>query len=412
MRRCAIIALVLLSAIVHCQDLVIVGGRVEVGNGKVLENGVIVVRDGKIAEIGSKLPVPVGMKSLDAKGMTIYPGFINGYSTKSLKLPDAPSAATPPSTLSVAPPTMWQGNRKGIRAQLKTAECLDLKVFMSDAHKAGFTASYLAPGGGLIRGTGALAYWTDEKFDAHPFGMEMSFRNAGGQGYPGTLLGAVALLRQTLYDAQRYGKLSKPEKDADYDGLQPVLRAETSAVFAADSEADIQRALKIGDEFGFPVVIQGSRDAYKRGKMLADKKVPVIVDCAIGDEPSVKTSPDGPPVAVLEERRDQWKERALNVIELQKAGVLFAFSAERDGWSDYLKDVRALIGLGLSKSAALRAMTSAPAEIFGVAREVGTLEKGKVANLVLMNGDFADAKSEVQSVVVLGKVFEYKKEAK
>jgi len=222
----------------------------------------------------------------------------------------------------------------------------------------------------------------------------------------------VALLRQTLYDAQRYGKLSKPEKDADYDGLQPVLRAETSAVFAADSEADIQRALKIGDEFGFPVVIQGSRDAYKRGKMLADKKVPVIVDCAIGDEPSVKTSPDGPPVAVLEERRDQWKERALNVIELQKAGVLFAFSAERDGWSDYLKDVRALIGLGLSKSAALRAMTSAPAEIFGVAREVGTLEKGKVANLVLMNGDFADAKSEVQSVVVLGKVFEYKKEAK
>jgi imidazolonepropionase-like amidohydrolase len=386
-----------------------VGGRIELGNGKSIPKGNIIIRGGKIAAVGANASVPAGITTYDATGTTVYPGFIDGFSTTGLKLPASPDPATPPNTTVTAPPTMWEMNRKGIRGRLNAAECLDLAGVLSDAHKAGITVALLSPGAGLVRGRTAIASMTDEKQSATPFGIGLSYRGSGGTGYPGTPMGYTALLRQTLADAQTYATNSPSKEDLDLKGITPLLKKETFAVFAADSEADIFRAFKTSEEFGFPFLVSGGREAYQKADQLAAAKIPVLVNIAIGTEPDAKAQPDGPPQAILDERRDQWRERAMNVMVLEKAKVKVAFSSDASGFDNYLGNVRKLIKLGLDKNAALRAMTMSPAEIFGMEKTLGSIEPGKTGNIVVMTGDFSDEKSTVKATFVNGKKFEVAK---
>ncbi len=413
MRQWLLAAFSLIAVCAGAQDVAIVGGRIELGNGRSIAKGNIIVRGGKIAAVGASAAVPPGMATYDAAGATVYPGFIDGFSTSGLRLPAPPEAAPPPDTRNTAPPTMWEMNRRGIRGRVNAADCLDLAGMLGDAHKAGITTALLSPGSGLVRGRTAIAHLTDEVQTATPFGIALSFRGGGGGGggggYPGTLFGFTALLRQTLADAQAYALNAPSKEDLDLKGLTPLFKKEAAGVFAADNEGDIYRAFRTAEEFGFPFIVSGGREAYQSASQLAAAKVPVLVNIAIGSEPSVTPQPDGPPQAIMEERRDQWKERAMNILVLEKAKVKYAFSSDAAGFDGYLENVRKLIKLGLDKNVALRAMTLSPAEIFGMEKSLGTIEDGKTANLVVMTGDFADDKSSVKATFVMGKKFEVAK---
>jgi len=423
MRHWFVFASAMLGVLASAQDIAIVGARIEVGNGKVLETGTILIQGGKVVSVGRDVKVPTSVTIFDAKGLFAYPGFVDGYTTKGLKLPAAPEAAPAPNVLSAAPATMWEMNRKGIRSRLNAADCLDLGSFIPDAHKAGITSGLLAPGSGLARGRSAFAVFTDEKITAKPWAIELSFRGSGGGGpggggggpqstgysYPGTLLGFTALLRQTLADAKTYSMTPGVKEDLDLQGLVPLINGEATGILAVDTEPDIYRALKLAEEFGFRFSIAGGRDAYKRSSQLAKAGVAVMANISIGSEPSTNVTPDGPPKAILEERKALWQERALNVQKLIEAGVKVAFSSDASGFGDYLSNIRTLIKLGLPKAEALRSMTLVPAQVFGMEKEVGSIEAGKLGNLVLMSGDFSDEKSIVKTVVVLGKKFEVAK---
>lgn len=398
-------------------DTVIQNVRIELGDGTVIEKGSVVISGERIIDVGATVSAPQGASVLDGTGLTAYPGFIDAYSTRGLRLPDPPAAGTPPANTTTAPPTMWEGNRRSIRASLKASDLLNLGSTAEDARKNGVIAAFLCPGSGILRGSGALALMTDEKQTPPPFGTEISFRGAGGGGpggggggqgaspYPGSLLGYIALLRQTLYDAQAY-KAAKPEKaDPDLEELAKVFGG--TAVIAADTVPDITRALRLAQEFGLNPILTGGREAYKMIPELGSN-VPVIVSVSIGNEPTVNPSPDGPPAEVLEERRAVWRERATNAKQLIEAGVKVAFSSDGDGVGSYLANVRKLIAGGLSREAALKAMTATPAQLFGMA-EWGAIRKGSSANLVVMDGDFASEKTAVKFVFVNGKKFEVSK---
>lgn len=410
MRHWLIAALSLLAVCAGAQDVAIVGGRIELGNGKSIAKGNIIVRGGKIEAVGANAAVPAGMATYDATGTTVYPGFIDGFSTSGLKLPNPPDAAPPRDTTTEAPPTMWELNRRGIRGRVNVADCLDLAGILSDAHKAGITAALLSPGSGTVRGRTAVALMTDEKQSATPYGIGLSYRGGGGGGgYPGTPMGYTALLRQTLADALTYATNSPAKEDLDLKGIAPLFKKEAVAVIAVDNEGEIYRAFKTAEEFGFNFVVSGGREAYQSAAKLAAAKVPVLVNIAIGTEPTGTAQQDGPPQAILDERKEQWKERALNILNLDKAKVKYAFSSDAAGFDGYLENVRKLIKLGLDKNAALRAMTMSPAEIFGMEKTLGSLESGKTANIVVMTGDFADEKSTVKATFVGGKKFEVAK---
>ncbi len=383
-------------------DFVITNVKIEFGDGKVVEKGSVFVKGNRIEAIGEGVTAPSGTETVDGTGMTVYPGFIDAYTTRGLKLPDPPAAATPPPATNSAPATMWAENRKGIRAQVKAVDSLNFSAYVSDARNNGITMAAFFPGGQTLRGSGAIAPIVEgDKLTGKEFGMEMSFRAGSGQGYPGSLMGVISLLRQTLHDGQRQAQLASPKKDADLDALIPLMKGEQPAVVFADSDPEILRALRLGEEFGFKVIIASGRDAQKRAAQLAAQKVPVLAGISTGIEPGVNPAADGPPKEILEERREAWRERSKNVANLIAAGVPVAFSSESDGMSKYLENVRRLIELGVKRDDALKAMTVTPAQIFGLS-DMGALAAGKAASFVVMTGDFAKTDSKVKWIVVNG----------
>lgn len=416
MRGSLAVLVSLMSLHALAADTVIQNVRVEVGDGQVLEKASVLIHDDRIADLGGSVTVPPGAITIDGAGLTLYPGFIDAYSTRGLKLPDAPAAGTPPSATSTAPPTMWEGNRKSIRAALQAADLLNLGSTAEDARKNGITSAFLCPGSGVLRGSGALVLMTDEKQTPQAFGSEISFRGSGGGGpgggggggqgqtYPGSLMGYIALLRQTLYDARAYLDTKPEKKDPDLEELGKVFSG--TAVVAADTVPDITRALRLAGEFNLKMFVSGGREAFRMIDELTG--VPVLASVSVGTEPTVRPTPDGAPAEVLEERKSAWKERASNVVKLIEAGAKVALSSDGDGAGSYLANVRKLIGLGLKREDALKAMTSTPAALFGMS-DWGAVRKGASANLVLMDGDFAHEKTTVKMVFVNGKKFEVSK---
>ncbi|MCO5296186.1 MAG: amidohydrolase family protein [Fimbriimonadaceae bacterium] len=396
----------------EARPLALVGARIELGNGTVLENATLVIQGGKIVSVGEDLQAPGGAKTIDLKGQTVYPGFLDAYTTRGLDIPAAPSQ-DPRDDKDTAPATMWEKNRKGIRSDVRAAAHLSLKASAGDFHKQGLTAALLAPGSGTLRGICAIAPMLGEPQELpHPdFALEMSFRGGSGAGYPGNVLGIIALMRQTLFDAQRYATLDTDEKDEALANAAPAATGRMPVVFAADTELEIVRAVRICGEFGMKPMIAGGREAYRQAKMLAQQRIPVLVNLNVGTPPSLEeekgTEPgDSIPRAVREDQLRDWTERAANAAALAEAGVPLAFSSEGDALGDFLSNVRTAIEHGLPRADALRALTATPAELLGVG--AGVIRVGQPAFLTIMDGDFADPKSKVTRVVVDGNAFEVK----
>jgi len=421
--------LLLLSAYMAATPpLVIVGARIEVGDGRIIPVGSILIEDGKISTVGDNFEVPTGTTSIDGKGLTVYPGFIDAYSTSGLKLPTPRTSGTPiPDTRNTAPASMWKENRRGIRGDVKAAKCLDLKGPFTEKYKDGITYGVLSGGDGTLAGSATLVSFATEAAVVVPeVASEIVFRGGrpgagmtemgGGQGrppattseptyaYPQTLLGITALMRQTLYDAKSYAEKTNPKEDPTYEGLRPLVTGKLPALSTLSSGREIARVAHFANEFGFKLIINGGLDAYRMTETLKKLSAPVIINLDLTDEPTRKVAEgrDVTPQAVLDDRWKTWKERSGNAKVLNEAGIPLAVRGSL-GTKGYLAGVRKLIEYGLPREAALKAMTSGAAKIFGVSDRLGTIEAGKIANLVIMNGDFANEKSTVVSVVVDGK---------
>ena len=414
-------------------ETAIIGARLEIGDGRVVENGTLVVRGDKIVLMGAGLAAPAGAKTIDGKGLTVYPGFIDAYSTSGLKLPEPiPSGKDLPDVTTTAPATMWHENRKGIRSDLRAASLLDKDASFADRVAQGVTTVLLSSGNGSIAGTAALY-----ELSATPTVLvadaaeEFVFRGGGRFGggeedmagaqrrdqadatpsypYPGTLFGVFGLMRQTLWDAKAYAMEAKPKADPTYEGLRPLVTGRMPGLFTMNTAREIARAGHLADEFGFGMIVNGVQDAYRMVDTLKAHNAPVIVSLEVPDAPRRKAEGENAtPTRVLEDRYQQYVERMTNAKRLDAAGITILF---RKGSDDYLTGVRKLVAIsGLSREAALRAMTVNPARVFGVSDRMGTLAVGKTANLVLMSGDFLDPKSKIQSTLVAGIVTEAKKE--
>ena len=415
-------------------ETAIVGARLEIGDGRVIENGTLVVRGDKIVLMGSGLAAPAGAKTIDGKGLTVYPGFIDAYCTSGLKLPEPlPSGKDLPDTTTTAPATMWHENRKGIRSDLRAASLIDKDASFADRVSQGITAVLLSSGNGSIAGTAALVELSARpKVLVADAAEEFVFRGGGRFGgaqeedtaaarrrnapdatssypYPGTLFGVFGLTRQTLWDAKAYAQEAKPKGDPTYEGLRPLVTGRMPALFTMNTAREIARAGHLADEFGFGMIVNGVPDAYRMTDTLRAHQAPVIVSLEIPVAPRRKAEgSNGAPTRVLEDRYQQYAERMRNARMLDAAGITILFGK---GTDDYLTGVRKLVEVsGLSREAALRAMTVNPARTFGVADQMGTLAVGKTANLVLMTGDFLDPKSKIQSTLVAGVATEAKKE--
>ena len=413
----------------------LVGGRIVVAPGKVIEKGTLVLRDGVVAAVGVDVAVPADARTWDVSGTTLYPGFIESQAT--LFLPEAwkPAPLTPPPASAAAAPRAepatgtraWNARitpersvERGLTPDAKGAEKL---------RGLGFTVAHVAPARGIFRGQSALLSLGDAPFNQSVVrgdvaqNLTFEFTAFGGGGgeitYPTSLMGSIALTRQTLADAQWYATVhaawarragstsERPETNAALAALGPVIRGEQLVLFEAVDELDLARARNLAAEFKLRLAVRGTGAEYRVLPALAAAKMPVVLPLDFPDVPEIETPEKAVDVSL--DQLQHWELAPANPGKLAAAGVPVALTTARlkKPESEFWARVRTAVERGLSADQALAALTTTPAELFGVAATHGTLDVGKAANVVVVRGDlFTSADAEIGLVWVDGDAFE------
>lgn len=394
------------------------GATVVVGNGEVLSNSTVVVRDGLIEAVGPNVSVPPLAWEIDASGMYIYPGLIDALTEEGLRRqPTPPRTAQGPAEPRSAEPS---GEAPGMFAHIRAADRLETDLSkLASWRDSGILTLHVAPDTGIFMGQTALINVsgenTDEIIVRSPLTMRMSWRGTGGfRTFPGSLMGVLAHIRQTLLDAQHYGLahqiygknprgLKRPETDHTLEALQPVVANSMPLLFSASQEREILRAVDLSRELKLKSMVVGGWEAPEVVSFLKENQVPVLLSLNFPQKER-DTHPEAEESLRILRRRQQAPRAAA---ELHKAGLPFAFCSDglKSG-ADYLKNLRRAVEEGLPREAAIRAATLSAAEILGVEQQLGSIEKGKIANLVVTDLDLFEEKARVKHVFIDGKKFD------
>jgi imidazolonepropionase-like amidohydrolase len=388
-------------------------------SGPRLENVTVILARGVIKAVAKDAPVPDEAWVIDGKGLTVYPGLIDSFTDVGIVPPPAPSSGD--SGARPQPPTSrGPEDRPGTTPWRSAADEVSLGDKRIETWRsAGFTTVISAPKGGIFPGQAAVLDLDGERNGdlvvKAPVAIPVSLQPSGGFGnFPGSLMGTVAYLRQVWLDVDWAAKA-----DAIYQknprGVARLRFDRTNAVLAkaledhavvlipANNTTQIRRAFEFADRWHVNAVLYGGQMSYEVAGEIAAKKFSVLVDLKW---PEAEKDADPDEVPSLETLR--FRDRAPSSPgALAKAGVKFAFySGAITAPKDILKAVKKSIDVGLASDAALRALTLSPAEIFGVADRLGSIEVGKIANLVITDGDLFDEKTKIKMVFVDGHRFE------
>ena len=393
------------------------GAKVVPVSSAPIENATVVISRGLIVAVGINVTVPPDAWVIDGKGLTVYPGLIDGFTDVGMAAPAAPSGegGQKPQLVSHGPEdrpatTPWRNAADEVNPADPRVE---------NWRSAGFTTVVAAPKGGMFPGQAAVLDLGGERASElvvkSPVAVPTALDAPGGfRNYPGSLMGAIAYVRQVWVDANWetqaraiYEKNSRATERPKYDrsdaALAEALGKHAVVLIPGNSSLQIERALRLAEEWKLNAVLYGGQMGYEVAPHIADRKVPVLVNLK-WPEASKDADPEDTPSL----RELRFRDRApSSPTALEKTGVKFAFySGGIAAPKDILPAVKKAIDAGLSPDAALRALTLSPAEIFGVSQTMGSLENGKIANLVVTDGDLFDKKTKVKIVFVDGRKYE------
>ncbi|HET7293447.1 MAG TPA: amidohydrolase family protein [Vicinamibacteria bacterium] len=383
----------------------IVGARVVPVASPALERATIVLRNGTIEAVGTDVKAPADARVIDGAGLVVTPGLIDAFGGLGLPAAPRPGAARQARPSPTPPPEAIAPQRDALE-RVQAHEALK-------ARDSGVTTALVIPADGVLPGRSVLLDLVGEKAEGmavvQPAALHLHMTTQDDK-YPDSLQGTVALARQSLWNATRYrdewaayrgsprGK-KRPAYDSALEAWQDVLAAKLPLMISAHRENDVRRALALADEFKIRVVLAGPPQAARLASLLKARKLPLVVGVNF-DPPR---EPSFGPVDEEKERQDiDEAERA--AAELAKAGVPFGFGSAFA--RDYVAGLRKAIERGLDREAALRAATLGAAEALGVADRMGSLEKGKLANVVAWAGEPLTKDAKPRLVFVDGRLYE------
>src|SRR2546423_958320 len=400
------------------------GAPVVSGSGPRLENATIIVSRGVISAVAGDAAIPDEALVIDGKGLTVYPGLIDSFTD--VGIPPAPVASGEGGQRSQQSISHGPEDRAGATPWRTAAEEVNLSDKRIETWRsAGFTTVISAPKGGMFPGQAAVLNLAGERNGdlvvKTPVALPVSFQPAGNfSSFPGSLMGSLAYVRQVLLDADwstkaqsMYDKAprgaARPRYDRVNAALAEAFERHAVVLIPANNSTQIRRALELIDRWHINGVIYGGQMSYEVANEIAAKKIPVLVDLKWPEAEKDSDPDDIPSLRTL-----RFRERAPSApAALAKAGVKFAFySGTINSPKDLLKAVKKSIDAGLTEDAAIRAFTLSSAEIFGVADRLGSIEKGKIANLVVTDGDLFNEKTKVKFVFVDGARFEIREPEK
>lgn len=420
----------LLSLSVFAQSYAITNARIVTVSGAAIDKGTIVVRDGVIAGVGASVQIPADARVFDANGLTVYPGFFDAVTNLGLAAPQTAQTPTPQGGggggggRGQAPPPATSNSNYPVGLQPETTSFEQLRgseTQFESQRNQGFTTVLTIPREGIFNGQSAIINLAGDNVSAMVIkssaALHISFTTLRGQGYPGSLLGTFAVLRQMFLDAQRLNDwkksyssnsrgMKRPDADPSLEALIPVLNRQIPVVFNANSEREIIRAIDFAKEFNLKLVIAGGVESGKVADRLKKADAAVLLSLNFPRRTTANSPEADPePMEVLRMRADAPK----NAAKLAQAGVKFAFqSGGMQSLNDFFINAGKTTENGLSKDDAIKAMTWNAADIFGLSDRLGSIETGKIANLVVVRGDVLSREKAITHVFVDGKFFEQK----
>lgn len=395
---CAVCATLVAAGSAQAQTVAITGGTVYPVSGAPIQNGTVLIRDGKIVAVGTNVTVPSDAERIDASGKIVTPGLID--------------ASTQLGLVEIgAEPSTRDANARGtagIAAAFRSWDGLNSEsVMWAPARNEGVTSVVVAPSGGLIGGQAAMVDLANgsvtQMMRRAPVAMVAQVNNPGGAstGARGELIGKLRTLIEDVkfyqshradYDRSASRALSAPR--ADLEAMIPVVEGKLPLLIDAERVDDIRGALRLAKEFNLKIMIVGGAEAWLAADDLAAAHVPVIAG-AMNNIP---------------QSFEKLNQRQENVGILNKAGVPVAIIGNNGDGDEEIFNVRNVkyeagnaVAYGMTHEAALRSVTLTPAELFGVADRVGSLQVGRDANVVVWSGDPFEFSTRVEHVYIHGK---------
>jgi imidazolonepropionase-like amidohydrolase len=401
--------------------------KIVISPEKTINSGTIVVRDGIITAIGAGVKAPDDAQIRDYKNKTVYPGFIESYlpaTPKEIKDPDAkPEPAEPPKDTGKTPVSHWSPYVH------PEAEAIDSfkpdEKAMESLHKQGFTSALVVPVKGIFRGQSTLISLGEKEINEEIISPDVAQhvafdRSAEDQtDFPDSLMGSIAMIRQTLLDTNWYMKANQaykqnpaqisPEINQSLASLQGVIKNEQKVMFEVDNDLDLLRAIKITDEFSLHPLIRGSGYEYRQLPLIKKSGVTVILPVNFPDQLAI----EDPQEAINTSLKDlqHWEVAPENPEKLYEASIPFTLSANGlDKPEKFLENIRLSVKKGLPEAVALDALTRQPAKLLGADKQLGTLENGKIADLLVTDGNIFNPKTKIIDLWVAGKRIEINKQ--
>jgi len=389
------------------ETYLIQNARIVTVTGPVIEKGSVVISMGKITAVGTSVPIPPGAKVIDASGLSVYPGMINAGTV--VGLAEVAQVAATVDTTEIG------DNNANIH--------VDVAIQPDSSHVAitrvnGITTVLTEPRGGLIAGQSALinldGWVPQEMILKSPAAMHINWPNA----FPfvfGSILDIrtrtvaearreqerqIESLKRILRDARAYAvakdaeakdpSLPKQSVDLKLEALIPVVRGQMPVIIHASAERDIKSAMDFADEMKLKMILADGDEAYRVADKLKAKNIPVII---------------GPVLTMPFKEDDPYDLAFANAGLLSKAGVKVAFQTLDVIWESRNLPYHAgmAAAFGLPKEEALKAVTIYPAEIFGVADQIGSVESGKIANIIVTDGDPLEIRTQVKFLFINGR---------
>ena len=411
------------------QYFAIRGAKIVPVSGPTVENATVVMAHGVITAIGKDVAIPPDAWVVEGKGLTVYPGLFDSFTDVGI-----PTAAPAPGGGGEGGPrrppiqeiSRGPEDRPGTTPWRSAADDVNLSDKRIDSWRnAGFTTVVSAPKGGMFPGEASVLDLAGDRASdmvvKTPVAIPVSLQPSGGFGnFPGSLMGALAYVHQVWIDTDwsiraqaAYDKnprgVARPAYDRTESVLAEALEDHALVLIPANNSIQLLRALQLVDVWRVEGVIYGGQMAYEVAGEIGSKKVPVLVNLK-WPEAEKDADPDEKPSLRTLRFRDKAPS---SPAALAKAGVKFAFySGGITAPKDILKAAKKAIDAGLAPDAALRALTITPAEIYRVSDRLGSIDTGKIANLVVTDGDLFNEKTKIKMVFVDGKRFEVREPEK
>ncbi len=392
--------------------------------GLVIEKGILFIRDGRIEAVGSGIKAPADAHVIDLKGKTIYPGFIDLFSSFGLEENDNSKAKSVASeSYQTRGAVYWNPE---VHPQTNAAHELESNKEQADLLRGnGFTTVLTLPAKGIFRGSGALIQLTDDTpnkmIQESNLVQSLSFKKGkiprirSTASYPRSTMGSISLIRQVFLDAQWYEQAwtkyrrspsgrATPPTDLTLEALVPFLNKKRPVITSISNELEIFRAAKIARELDLKMWFMGCGSEYRRIDDLKDLKTKIIIPLNFPPPPIVSSEERALSVNLRDLK--YWDVAAENPARLAKAKIDFVLSSTQlTKESAFLKNLRLAVRRGLPEKEALTALTLRPAKWLNMDDQLGSLDKGKIANFFITDGDLFEDNTHILETWVNGKKY-------